>query len=428
MRFSEALLRKIKQCDLVAYIRSVISDIKFEPHGNYYTACCPHPDHDDEHPSFRVWHNINGTWSFSCMACHSGQKDVKAKPGQRNYGTDIFAFIQWMSDYKGSEHIYTFEEAVRKAAAYFHIEIPTVPTAPMSQRELYSRKLLGLYHRYFMLHDSEPKAYYKTRGLNQQDAVTWQIGSDGDRLIFPLFNINQSLCGFIHRTVRDENPKYKHSSAAEGFIKSEFLYGIHKLDRSLHTAYITEGVFDVITATKYGVKNVLACLGTAFMESHAQLLYKNGIRNITFVFDGDAAGHKATGNAIKIARAIGMIVTVIILPDGEDLDSFCQKQRYQAVQKLELLKQYDYEYELKEYVQEYQAQRNLLQNRYLRPILAKAASIHDNEEYMIFRTYILNQFDIRLEQRNVREIKTDLAHSLSAKTKTQTKNSTAASA
>lgn len=428
MRFSEALLRKVKQCDLTAYIKGVIPDITFEKHGNYYTACCPHPDHDDEHPSFRVWHNTDDTWSFCCMACHSGTKDIASAPGKRNYGTDIIAFIQWMSDHKGSQHIFTFEEAVVKALQFFRIPVPEQVSTPVSKQELYFQKLAQLYHRYFMLYDSEPKKYYKTRGLNQQDAVTWQIGSDGDRLIFPLFDGNHALKGFIKRTICNEEPKYIHSSAREGFIKSEYLYGLDHFNRSIQTAMVTEGVLDVISAVKYGVNNVCATLGTAFMVSHASLLKRNGIREVIFVFDGDAAGQKATQHAIKIARDADLSVRIIILPDHEDLDSFCQKHQYKSRQKLEALQQYDYEYELRDYIQEYQAQRSTLQNKYLYPILSKAASIRNHDDYAVFRTYILNQFDIRLEQRNVREIKTDLAHPLPVKTQTTSQTSTKASA
>ncbi len=417
MRFSEALLQKVKQCDLTAYIRSVVPDIKLESRGNYYIARCPHPDHDDEHPSFRIWHNADGSWSFCCMSCHTGKKDVTAKPGQRNYGTDIIAFVQWMSDYKDSPHIYTFEEAVLKVLDFFHIPAPAKFKPIMSEQELYFRKLLNLYRQYFLLYESEPKAYSRTRNLNQQDIITWQIGTDGDRLIFPLFDGDHILRGFIRRTVRNEDPKYIHSSLKEGFVKSEFLYGMDKLDRSIHTAYITEGVMDVITAYKFGIKNVLACLGTSFMESHAQLLIRNGIREVIFVFDSDSAGQKALKNAIKNARSVGLTVKLILLPEGDDLDSFCQKYQYRSHQKLNVIKQFDYEYELRQSVQEYQTQRNILQNQYLQSILSKANTIRNYDEYEIFRTYILNQFDIRLEQRNVREIKTNMAHPVSAETK-----------
>lgn len=428
MRFSEALLQQIKESDLVAYIQSIVPDIILEPHGSYYTACCPHPDHDDEHPSFRVWHNKDGTWSFACMSCHSGKKDLTADPGHRNYGTDAIAFTQWMSDYKGSPHILSFEEAVLKVAEFFKIPVPAEYKPKMSAQEIYFRKLQGLYHYYFMLYDSEPKEYCKMRGLNQQDAATWQIGTDGAKLIFPLFDEHKSLKGFISRTVRDESPKYIHSSAREGFIKSEFLYGLDKIDRSLHSVYVTEGVFDVITATKYGVKNVVACLGTSFMESHAQLLKKNGVKEVTFVFDGDTAGQNALKNAIKNARAVGLLVSIIILPNNLDLDEFCRGRQYRSKQNLEVLKQFDYEYELETFAQEYQSRRNMLQNRYLRHILSKATMIQDADEYAMFCTYILNHFDMRLEQRNVREIKTNLAHSVSAKTQATAKTTTKATA
>lgn len=426
--FDATLLRKIKECDFSEYFRSVAEDSHLEKHGGYLIAHCPHPDHDDEHPSFRIWHNPDNTWSWCCMSCHNGKKDLTTKPGMRNYGTDIIAFVQWMSDYKGSNHILTFEEAVLKILAFYHLPIPAASFKKMSGQELYFQKLAALYHRYLLLNDSEPKRYLVSRGLSQQDVTTFQIGSDGDRLIFPLYDAQRTLKGFISRTVCGEEPKYIHSSAREGFIKSEFLYGLYKFDHSIHTAYVTEGVIDVITATRYGIKNVCACLGTSFMDSHARLLKNNGIQKIIFVFDGDNAGRKALNNAIQYARKEGLSVSLILLPENEDLDSFCQKYTYRSLQQLEMLTQTDYEYELREMSRTYQTARNALQNQYLLPILKKAESIWKDDEYIMYRNYIFNQFDIVLEPRktNVRKIKTDMAYSVSAKTDTETKTSATA--
>lgn len=420
--FDAALLRKLKECDLTKYFQSVAKDPYLEEHGNYFTGRCPHPDHEDEHPSFRIWHNPDNTWSWCCMSCHNGKKDISVRPGRRNYGTDIIAFIQWMSDYKGAKHILTFEESVLKALDFYNMALPVASQKRISQQEQYYRKLAALYHSYLLLHDSDPKRYYVKRGLTQQDASAFQIGTDGDRLIFPLYDGQKALKGFISRTIRGEDPKYIHSSAKEGFIKSEFLYGLYKFDRSVHTAYVTEGVMDVITATRYGIKNVCACLGTSFMESHAALLKEAGIKEVVLVFDGDSAGRKALDNAIVSARKAGLAVSVILLPEGEDLDSFCKKYTYQSVQQLETLKQHDYEYELEVSARNYKTARNTLQNQYLLPILKKAETITQDEEYILYRNYILNQFDIILEPRNsyVRKIKTDLADPVSAQAKAKT--------
>lgn len=420
--FDAALLRKLKECDLTQYFQSVAKDPYLEDHGNYFTGRCPHPDHDDEHPSFRIWHNPDNTWSWCCMSCHSGKKDLSVKPGHRNYGTDIIAFIQWMSDYKGSQHILTFEESVLKALDFYHMAPPSVSKRQVSQQETYNRKMAALYHSYLLLHDSDPKRYFVKRGLSQQDASAFQVGTDGDRLIFPLYDGQKALKGFISRTICGEDPKYIHSSAREGFVKSEFLYGLYKFDRSCHTAYITEGVMDVITATKYGIKNVCACLGTSFMESHARLLKENGITEAVFVFDGDTAGRKALDNAVYYARNTGLAVSIVLLPEGEDMDSFCRKHTYQSLQKIKNMQQHDYEYELAKAARDYKTARNTLQNQYLLPILKKAETIKQENEYILYRNYILNQFDIILEPRNsyVRKIKTDLADPVSAQAKAQT--------
>ena len=420
--FDAALLRKIKESDFLQYFRTIIPDAQLEQHGNYYTARCPHPDHEDAHPSFRIWHNADKSWTWCCMACHNGPKDLMAKPGHRNYGTDLIAFVQWMSDYTNSPHILTFEEAVLRILEFYKMPMPTAKTIALTQQELYNQKMTALYHRFFLLEDSEPKQYFLKRKFSMQDAETFQIGTDGDRLIFPLFDAQERIKGFITRTVRNEEPKYKHSSARDGFIKSEYLYGIHRLDRSIHTAYITEGVFDVISATRYGIKNVVACLGTSFMESHALLLKEMGIQHLIFIFDGDDAGQKALYNAIKNARKQGLAISLIRLPIQDDLDSFCQKYMFYTAEQLQLLEQTDYEYELRDMARDYKKACNALQDKYLLPILKKAETIQQNEEYLLFRNYVLNHFNIVLEPREnyVRKVKTNLAHSVSAQTKTTT--------
>lgn len=401
-RFDDELIQKIKRLDLVEYFQSVAENPHIEKHGNYFTARCPHPDHEDKHPSFMICHNKDGTYSFSCLSCHCGPKNLEAEPGKRNYGSDIIAFVRWMSDYKNSKHILTFTEAVIKILEFYHMDIPKeINMYPESQNHIKNKKLMNLYIQYFNEKDCKQKEYFFKRGFDEVDAQQFKIGSDGDRLIFPLIDYNGRVVGFTKRTIYEEDPKYIHSGAIDGFIKSEFLYNLNNLNLSNHTVYITEGTFDVISGMKYGLKNILACLGTAFQKSHAELLRRFNIHKIIFAFDNDSAGEKALRKSIEISRGEGFSVDVIKFTDVNDLDEFCNKYKENTLKILESIQQTDYEYEFAEYAQEYQKQQDQIRNKYMPMILAKAKEITNAKEFELFKNYIFNKFNISLEFKNV---------------------------
>lgn len=117
--FSSNFKDKIKQKINLLELIKEYTDLK--PAGdNIWQGRCPHPDHDDTTPSFRVWKNNDNTWSWACMGCHVGKKDTKDNK-YRNYGSDCFAFVQWMSDHKNSKHIYSFTESIMVLADKYNI-------------------------------------------------------------------------------------------------------------------------------------------------------------------------------------------------------------------------------------------------------------------------------------------------------------------
>lgn len=401
-RFDEALIQRVKRCDLVEYFQSVAEDPHIEKHGNYFTARCPHPDHEDKHPSFVIYHNADGTYSFTCLSCHCGKKNLDGKVSEKNYGSDIIAFVRWMSDHKKSSHILTFTEAMIKILEFYHIPVPKeVNNHPETVYHVKNKKLMNLYSQFFIETDCKQKEYFFSRGFDQADANEFKIGSDGDKLVFPLIDYNNRVVGFTRRTIRDETPKYIHSGSSEGFIKSEFLYNINKLNLSNHTVYITEGTLDVISGMKYGMTNILACLGTAFQDTHAKMLKNFGIKKIVFVFDNDPAGEKALSRSIEIARQNEFSVDIIKFTDVNDLDEFCQKYKENTLSQIEIIQQPDYEYELSDFVKEYQEQQDRIRNKYIPTILAKAKKIKDEKEYELFKNYIFNKFNINLESKDV---------------------------
>lgn len=186
---------------------------------NLWQGRCPHPDHNDATPSFRIWFNQSKIWTWCCMGCHCGQKDLKHKL----YGTDCFAFLQWISDHKNSSHKINFVEAVKILAQKSGIEI---------EEEKYSEELKQIYLQATAYHKALPemaKKYLYSRGLDNGDIMNRKLGfscfseknSDGvnvPRITFPLLAQYNRILGFSARKINDKNesvPKYKNSPNSE---------------------------------------------------------------------------------------------------------------------------------------------------------------------------------------------------------------------
>ena len=107
MGFSKEFIKKIRDCGISQYASQFT---KLEKRGNIFIGRCPHPDHNDSDPSFRIFIDENGE-NFSCMGCgYYGKKD-----NDRQYhGNDNISFVRWMSDNRNSNHVLTFNEAVRE--------------------------------------------------------------------------------------------------------------------------------------------------------------------------------------------------------------------------------------------------------------------------------------------------------------------------
>ena len=405
--FSKELLSQLKKCDLVAYFKECFPKIPIRKSGNYYIATCPHKDHEDHNPSFRIFKDpTTGWYSWTCFSCHNGAKGEKTQTGRTNHGTDAIAFVIWISDYKGSPHVKTFQEAVLELLRFFHLPVPHEIKPVLTKEERTNSILSEAFCQAFV--GSEAERYLKKRNILSSTAQKYHVGTDGDRLSIPLVDHMHKIRGFIFRHLHGEEPKYIHSSARDGFIKSQYLFGLEYLDLSQCCIYLTEGCFDVMMADQYGVKNVLACLGTAFTEDHAKLLKSLGVHMAVLVFDGDQAGRHATDRAIAILEKQSIICRVIFLPDGMDLCDFAWANKEKTEEKLQQCAIPSYEYELQQYAAEYQRIKKQAQQQPMSEILKRASSFTDQHEYDLFRQYVYDEFDIRLEQNHVRKTEKDM--------------------
>ncbi len=158
-----------------------------------------------------------------------------------------------------------------------------------------------------------------------------------DRVMFPVHNISGRVVAFGGRTLRtDKNiAKYVNSPESEIYSKKRELYGLYFAKRAiqqLDCAIMVEGYLDVISMHQAGVENVVASSGTSLTEEQIRLLSRF-TRNITVIYDGDSAGIKASLRGIDMLLKEDMNVRVVLLPDGEDPDSFAKSHSSQELQE-----------------------------------------------------------------------------------------------
>lgn len=391
-------------CDLSQQIKASINLLELvkeycevKPVGtNVWAAHCPHPDHNDRTASFRIWYNeTTKNWSWACMGCHNGKKDLNSR--YKNYGTDCFAFLQWMSDYKGSKHVLTFPEAIKVLASKLNLSIPAFSNKNIAIIKRLNRNSIC----YQSNLTTQIKQYLCYRGLDKQDLQQWKIGACdwhyGYRIMFPLFNRDKNVIGFSGRLwnwSKDSiQPKYYNSKCSEVFRKSSYFYGEHLITDEYSDVIITEGVFDVILSHKYKVQNVIATLGTSFTQEHVDKIKKYNKTPI-FCLDADNAGQKATLKAISLLAQSGIYSKVCILPTGYDLADLANKEKCNLKEYIRLHTILYWQYILKDTTLYFESKLNELRMEILPSILKVKDSVQTVQEQIMFNNFLIERFGI----------------------------------
>ena len=148
------------------------------------------------------------------------------------------------------------------------------------------------------------------------------------RVMFPIHNLTGRVVGFGGRTLRTDKKiaKYFNSPESEIYNKSNVLYGLYQAKSGIvkeDNCYLVEGYTDVISLAQAGVENVVSSSGTALTEQQIRLINRY-TQNVTILYDGDAAGIKASFRGIDMILEQGLNVRVLLFPDGEDPDSFAR--------------------------------------------------------------------------------------------------------
>jgi len=149
------------------------------------------------------------------------------------------------------------------------------------------------------------------------------------RVIFPIHSLSGQVLGFGGRILKTDakTAKYVNSPESEIYHKSRILYGIFQARKTItqfDKCYLVEGYTDVMSLHEAGIENVVASSGTSLTQEQVRLV-KRFTPNITILYDGDPAGIKASIRGIDIVLEEGMNVRIVLLPDGEDPDSYSKK-------------------------------------------------------------------------------------------------------
>ena len=339
-----------------AQIVDVVSDfVTLKKRGVNYIGLCPF--HDDKTPSFYV---SPAKGLCKCFACGKGGNAVH--------------FIM--------EHEQmTYPEALKWLAKKYHIEVKERELTNEEKEAQSVRESLFVvnefardYFQNVLYNHIDGKSigmtYFRQRGIRDDIVKKFQLGystsakdglaqealrkgykkefllktglcyekEDGTirdrfwgRVIFPWFNISGKVLGFGGRVLDSRtkgiSQKYVNSPESEIYSKRRELYGIYHAKSAMVKAdcvYMVEGYTDVIAMHQCGLENVVANSGTALSEEQIRLLHRF-TSNITLLYDGDSAGIKASIRGIDMLLAEGMNVKVLLLPDGDDPDSFARK-------------------------------------------------------------------------------------------------------
>lgn len=390
MAFPQEFVDKVKEVvDLEKLVREY-TDLK--PAGiKILMGHCPHPNHHDSTPSFRVYkkgyksgNNINQYDSWACMGCHNGKKNEHDKK-DKVYGSDCIAFIQWIEpQYRN------WRSAVIYLAQKYHIPIPTE-----ENEWIYKQKKTIAYSLMYNLY-GEPLKYLEDRGLTIEDCDNWMIGYDGAKITFPLFDRYKNILGFTRRWLHvpeGANDKYKNSSNSKIFNKSNYFYGIHNLDTDFDEIRIAEGSMDVILPHKYGAKNVVATLGTSFTQGHVDMIKHYG-KTPVFCLDGDDAGAKAINKAISLLAEQGIYSKILIMPNGKDLADMANELKDDIEDYIQQHSITYGTYILNQALGEYNSKVNEVKIKMLPEIRKLLDFVPNEDEKIILKSYIRNSMGI----------------------------------
>ena len=342
-----------------ARVEDVVGDfVSLKRRGANFVACCPF--HNEKTPSFYV---SPAKGIFKCFGCGKS-------------GTAVGFVME-------HENL-SYGEALKFLAKKYNIEVvekeESAEDIALRQRNeslmLVSEFAAGFFKDSLKTEEGHAigYAYFKSRGLEDATIEKFGLGwaplsrhaladaareagykeeflvdtglcvkrDDGslsdrffDRVIFPIHSVNGRPIAFGGRTLRTDKTvaKYVNSPETEIYVKSRSLYGIYFARNEIvrqDRCFLVEGYLDVISMHQLGITNVAASSGTSLTVEQVRLI-RRFTENVTIIYDGDSAGIHAALRGIGLVLKEGLNVKVVLLPDGDDPDSFSRKHTLEEV-------------------------------------------------------------------------------------------------
>ena len=347
-----------------AQIVEVISDfVSLKRRGANFIACCPF--HNEKTPSFYV---SPSKGIYKCFGCGKS-------------GTAVGFVMEHES--------MTYVEALKYLAKKYGIEVKEKEDSPEEiaarQRSESLYLVMDFAEKFFQESLKTPEgrsigyAYFRSRGLEDSTIEKYGLGwspkggsvfsrealakgykeefltatgvsikrNDGslidkfyDRVMFPIHSVSGRVIAFGGRTLRSDYKtanigKYVNSPETEIYDKSRSLYGIYFAKSEISRqdkCFLVEGYLDVLSMHQLGITNVVASSGTSLTVPQIRLI-KKFTSNVTIMYDGDAAGIHAALRGIGLILKEGMNVRVVLIPDGDDPDSYSRKHTQEEMRK-----------------------------------------------------------------------------------------------
>lgn len=410
-----------------ARVEEVIGDfVTLRRRGADLWACCPF--HGEKTPSFHV---IPSKGQYYCFGCHKGGSAV--------------GFIM---DY---EHL-SYVEALRYLARKYNIEVvekeETAEDIANRQRNE-SLLLVSEYAGKFFkeqLHTDEGRSvgleYFHSRGLEDATIEKYGLGwapssrhaltdaakaagykdeylletglcaaydSDNrlhdrfyDRVVFPIHSMSGRVIAFGARTLKSKEEgkpyaKYVNSKESDIYVKNKSLYGIWFAKNEMarkDKCYLVEGYLDVLSMHQLGITNVVASSGTALTEGQIGLI-KRFTQNVTIMYDGDSAGIHAALRGIDMFLREGMNVKVVLIPDGDDPDSYSRKHSLAEVEEFLAAAEMDFVDFKSSLLLKDTARDPLKRAEVINDIADTIADIPDAVKRSVYVDFLSDKFEIR---------------------------------
>lgn len=410
-----------------ARVEEVIGDfVTLRRRGADLWACCPF--HGEKTPSFHV---IPAKGQYYCFGCHKGG-----------------SAIGFVMDY---EHL-SYVEALRYLARKYNIEIvekeETAEDIANRQRNE-SLLLVSEYAGKFFkeqLHTDEGRSvgleYFHSRGLEDATIEKYGLGwapssrhaltdaakaagykdeylletglcaaydSDNrlhdrfyDRVVFPIHSMSGRVIAFGARTLKSKEEgkpyaKYVNSKESDIYVKNKSLYGIWFAKNEMarkDKCYLVEGYLDVLSMHQLGITNVVASSGTALTEGQIGLI-KRFTQNVTIMYDGDSAGIHAALRGIDMFLREGMNVKVVLIPDGDDPDSYSRKHSLAEVEEFLVAAEMDFVDFKSSLLLKDTARDPLKRAEVINDIADTIADIPDAVKRSVYVDFLSDKFEIR---------------------------------